>query len=428
MASPDERVPLTTAEHDAKRAEEGAPPLPAPVELPRPAIIGVHLLYGMQFLSHVVGIGIASVVARQRADFRDMFNLGDRQVAMYCSFALLALGSGAFELYTWRKRVRANGIIRLTWYTTLGLAGGTLPAAGVILASETPSRQTLNAAWAMSAAAVCAATACFTRRLLVGAVFRPQALCEKMPAHGERFLLAAPIAALAALASTIFGVSVGGAARPRALVVALPQIEAPFAAENKLVQLNATSAEAAMLSAILHRRAVNPYANVERDAMTVEALFSALAAFLWFAAAVGVARPDRFRVGPRRLVMAGVVTSACALQAVLFGTVFPGLGVLGVGSTRQFANEIRDESPTDTVSWYEWACCPLDPCLVHRACVTPTLRVCEKSHRSTHRREDPLTYAIGSLVFAGTILHQSLWPADHHDAGFRERAQVAGAE
>lgn len=370
-----------------------APPAPDPsgaAGLPDFACKSIVALFAFQVINLAVGISVVAVVAGEPVAFRRGFNLGDEQLGTYASMAALSIGFAVYEFALWRSpetdSARARAAIAACWYTTLALCGASLPAVSNVLASDTPVHHTLDAAWIMCTSAASAAAMCVTRRLIPSLISVPASVGDRVPPLAERLVLAAPLGILVVSNSVLHGLSVAAATRPRSTVVEM-DFDNIYANNTEALQIQGSIMHDTVRSAILQKRASNPYANVERDAMLGVALLSACATLCWLACAVGVTWPDRYRTAWRRRAMSFLVAGACAAQALLVGAVVPNLAVVSITSTREFADAVKETEPSAEVAWCN----------------------------------DPITYAVGALALAGAIAHLNIWPSSHNDIGFLNR-------
>ena len=198
----------------------------------------------------------------------------------------------------------------MAWYASLTLAGATLPASSLMLASDTPAHGTLRASWIMSFSALGNAVFCCLRQLapfIAGGTFVGSA--NVVPPVTTRIAFAAPFAFLVAANSCVMGVSITASVRPLSSITVM---------DNQFFTRNAT-ANTHVVSmfgeTIMKQHPLPGYGDVERDAMIIIAIIASAAVWAWVLCCIIVTFPDHYAKGAqRRKLVAVVATIACAAQ------------------------------------------------------------------------------------------------------------------
>lgn len=355
-----------------------------PVAKPRSRITPFLLtkVFGaLQAAALVVGMAVSAytLLAVPPAR-RDSFNLDDVQLRSYLSLGNAALLTLLADMYVWYARIRAvvasttkhkeeqnipygaqpvelgsQGLTLASWYITAVLAGSSLPLASMMLASDTPAHHTLRLAWVMSACSALALAAAALRHM--APYIAPGTLFDAILGTQERptMLAAAPLLVMMAADAVVAGMALAAAMRPRAFIV----VEAAPAQEAGSVSW--------LQASVLARVPANPSADVERDAMGVVAALALAALALWGARTVHLSMTGRSE--KQTTMHAGAAVAASAAQAMLLGTIIPGVGIITPGAIQQYAAGVARSQRGVHVSWVGDPLCGLIACAVVVACV-----------------------------------------------------------
>ena len=363
-------MPLIETKAEAADAPHASPP--AHLTAAHSGVAVGAGTYQAAFLA--IGIVCCLAVMGENRDARAPFNMDDPQLQAYMT---LAAFTGAFLLLdavSWASRVRALEeesskdrellkvehdadivpVVESGWrasrllsvmsfYSSMTLAGASLPAASMMLAAETPAHGTLRAAWLMSFSALCSAFCCAVRQLapfLAGSTFVGTG--NAIPPVSRRMVLAAPFFALVVFNSVVAGVALTATVRPLSAIYALPVLPSIASIPAPLAYGNSSSAHAFLSETLMHQHPMGAYRDVERDAMAVISVLAGLTVWAWVLCSLIVAWPDFYAKGARRRKLVAVVGCvACSSQAALLGTVCPLLAVVGPGGTRMYADNMQ---------------------------------------------------------------------------------------